>query len=681
MKIEVGKREKSSAGVNVGSGAAKVYPGINPRALVRNLPLEEQKIVESLASDFYITGGFKSIQMNQSVYWYFFLKFPDDKAAVYGVRDEVIVLLSPFDNFEPRTLDAIEKIQEVNPGYRLDKLSAFVVSKDEGFIAKLNRTIKSQKECRLITPFTYSELQVSQSSLFYRQRIKDFFFERNLYDFDSPLRKDLYFFGRDDLCQGLIDKYDTGQSSSLFGLRRSGKTSILLSVCRRALQQGGYASLIDCQMVYQLSWSKALYYVASQINSDHGLKLVIDEGAYSDDVAAISFVRDIERINKKLKKSILIAFDEVEQVTFGISFSETWRNGESYVRFWHVLRSLAQRQDNPITILVAGTNPKCLETPFVMGGDNPLYGQIKAEYIPAFTVAQSKNMIETLSSYMGITLDEDIYVYLVREFGGHPFLMRQACSYIKSELDRGSRRHIDRLLFEKAVSEFNEGPGHGFCEMVVGVLAEHYADEYAMLTFLARGDVSDFEELAESNPSYTHHLLGYGVISRSAVGFDFKIDAVKKHLALKDRYKKLNLSDAEKLSEIGARRNEVEHRLRRMVSQVLRSALGEDEAKKQVLSKHDIKARSRYSSLAYRDLFDANKHDIYFYDLKELMRKHWELGFRNIFSEDVEKFNSRMTLLNSIGRSDAHKKDVTDADMQSFRGAMSWLEEKVSDYF
>ena len=89
----------------------------------------------------------------------------------------------------------------------------------------------------------------------------------------------------------------------------------------------------------------------------------------------------------------------------------------------------------------------------------------------------------------------------------------------------------------------------------------------------------------------------------------------------------------------------------------------------------------RYLSLSYRELFDANKHEIYFNDLKELMRKNWENGFKNIFSEDVEKFNSRMVLLNSIGRSDAHKKDVSDPDMQSFRGAMSWLEEKVEEYF
>lgn len=658
-----------------------VYPGINPRAQVNNLPQEEQTIARVLSTDFYITGGFKKVTMGTSEYHYFFLRFPDDKANIYGVRDEIIVLLSPFENFEPRTLDAIEKIQDANAGFRLDKICAFVISKDCDFIEKLNKTIKTQKECRLITPFTYQELQSNKDTNFYRQRIKQFFFERNLYDFDSPLRRDLYFFGRDDLCQSLIDKHQTGQSASLFGLRRSGKTSILLSVCRRIANQNGFASVIDCQLLYQLPWHAALYHVTSTINNDHHAKVVIDETEYTEEKAAIVFSRDIEKIYKKIKKSVLLAFDEIEQITFGVSFGETWRNGSSYVRFWHSLRSLAQKQENPITILLAGTNPKCLETPFVMGGDNPLYGHVKPEYISGFSVPQAKQMIETLSSYMGISVDDDIYTYLVREFGGHPFLMRQACSYMKSELDKGTQRRIDRLMYEKSMTQFNEGVGHGFCELVIGVLAEHYMDEYTMLTYLARGDISEFEQLAESDSTYTQHLLGYGVISKSPNGYDFKIDSIKKHLSRKERYKKINLTDSEKLAEISERRNEIEHRLRRLVSQVLRATHGEDMAKSLVLAKHDSKLRSRYSSLSYRELFDANKHEIYFNDLKELMRKNWEHGFRNIFSEDVEKFNSRMVLLNSIGRADAHKKDVCDADMQSFRGAMSWLEEKVDEYF
>lgn len=681
MQVPANRGTASQKGNPTPMAKVTVYPGLNPNARIENLPPDEQSIARVLSKDFYITGGFKDVTIGTSNYRYFFLRFPDDKAAAFGARDEIIVLLSPFENFEPRTLDAIERIQEKNSGFRLDKICAFVISKDPDFIEKLSRTIKTQKECRLITPFTYEELKLPQTTDFYRQRIKQFFFERNLFDFDSPLRRDLYFFGRDDLCQSLIDKHQTGQNSSLFGLRRSGKTSILLSVSRRIANQGGFCSIIDCQLLYQLNWHTALHHIISTINNDHHAKIAINEAEYTEEKAAISFTKDIDKIYKKLRKSVLLSFDEIEQITFGVSFGESWCSGKSYVRFWHTLRSLAQKQVNPITILLVGTNPRCLETPFVMGGDNPLYGQIKPEYIPGFSISQARQMIETLSSYMGISIDDDIYAYLVREFGGHPFLMRQACSYMKSELDKGTHRHIDRLSYEKFIIEFNEGLGHGFCEMVIGVLSEHYIDEYTMLTYLARGDITEFEQLAGSDSTYTQHLLGYGVISKSVNGYDFKIDSVKKHLSLKERYKRLHLTDAEKLAEISERRNNIEHHLRRLVAQVLRSKHGEEEAKRLVLAKHDTRSRARYSHLPYRELFNASKHEIYFKDLAELMRRDWESGFRNIFSENVEKFNSRMILLNSIGRSDAHKIDVSDADMQTFRGSMSWLEEKVEEYF
>ena len=658
-----------------------VYPGINPRAKIIGFPPDERAIINNLSTEFYVTTGCKDISIGRSVYRYFFLKFPDAKVTTFGVQNEIIVLLSEFDNFEPRTLDALEIIQRENQGFRLDKICAFVISKDSDFINKVDRLIKSQTESRIITPFTYAELATKKSEQFYRDRIKKYFFERNLFDFDSPLRKDLYFFGREDICQALVDKHHSGQNGALFGLRRSGKTSILLSVCRRLESQNGIAILIDCQQLHLLRWWVALYDIAFRINDEQHCKLVVNRELYTEFDAPLEFDRFIQKAQKKLNKKILIILDEIEQITFDVSFSEDWRKGFDYVKFWHVLRGIFQRQDNPITLIIAGTNPRCLETPFIQGGDNPLYGQITPEYIKGFAVSQTRQMVETLSSYMGITIDEEIYTYLNTEFGGHPFLIRQACSYIKSVLDKNGHRHIDRPLYDSAIESFSEGVGHHFCEMVIGVLSEHYKDEYTMLTYLARGDIQDFSELAGSDPSYTQHLVGYGLISKSSNGYDFKIDAVKKHLSKKEKYQCLNLSNAQKLAEISARRNKVEPQLRRLVSQVLRTLLGEEKAKQQILSKHDSKKQKKYQSLSYRELFDANKHEIYFDDLRDLMRKNWESGFRNAFSEDVEKFNSRMVILNSIGRSDAHDKEVSDADMQSFRGAMSWLEEKVGEYF
>lgn len=102
--------------------------------------LEDRYVLRSLSKQFYITRSVSVIRVGNSDYRYFFLKFPTDKSEIFGVTHEVIVLLSPFDNFEPRTLDAIESIEEKITGFRLDKICAFVVSGDSLFLDKVKKS-------------------------------------------------------------------------------------------------------------------------------------------------------------------------------------------------------------------------------------------------------------------------------------------------------------------------------------------------------------------------------------------------------------------------------------------------------------------------------------------------------------------------------------------------------------
>lgn len=186
--------------------------------------------------------------------------------------------------------------------------------------------------------------------------------------------------------------------------------------------------------------------------------------------------------------------------------------GEDYLKFWHVVRSLFQTQNNPLTFLIAGTNPRCVEVATVNGADNPIFSQFKPIYIPGFEIDQTKQMVSTLGRYMGISFEEDVYTYLTRDYGGHPFLIRQICSYINSTLKKsGAHVVVDRSFYQQCCAEFNAEIGFKYCDMVIGVLNDHYRDEYTMLTYLADGRKNDFEELAESDPSYVRHLLGYGV--------------------------------------------------------------------------------------------------------------------------------------------------------------------------
>jgi len=67
-------------------------------------------------------------------------------------------------------------------------------------------------------------------------------------------------------------------------------------------------------------------------------------------------------------------------------------------------------------------------------------------------------------------------------------------------------------------------------------------------------------------------------------------------------------------------------------------------------------------------------------NLFELIHKNWQDAFKNIFDANVDIFNAKATLINHYRKTDAHASKISEADFKSFKGAMEWLEEKVSDY-
>ena len=77
-----------------------------------------------------------------------------------------------------------------------------------------------------------------------------------------------------------------------------------------------------------------------------------------------------------------------------------------------------------------------MEKPFVGKTNNPLYGQISPEYIEPFDVTLTTQMVQALGGHMGLGFSDEICAYLTRDYGGHPFLIWQACSAIDRILSK-----------------------------------------------------------------------------------------------------------------------------------------------------------------------------------------------------------------------------------------------------
>jgi hypothetical protein len=533
----------------------------------------------------------------------------------------------------------------------------------------------------LVVPFSYNELKTNVDPFFIRNRFKSHFYTRDLFAFESPLKKDLYFFGRNDLVLKLVNRHRSNENTALFGLRKTGKTSVIFGIKRVLETLGEYSVFIDCQnpSLHKRRWNGVLWYILEEIRKQVAPTLKVKpEVEFTELNAPLIFENSLKELQNIIKqKSILIVFDEIENITFNTSPSEHWTLELDFVFLWQSIRTVFQKNSNLFSYFIVGTNPNAIETAQIKGKDNPIFNQIYFEYIPNFDVPQTREMVRKLGRIMGLQFEETIYAKLTDDFGGHPFLIRHVCSIINklSNFERPIR--VDRYLYEKAKNTFyNEYSS--YVEMILGVLKSFYPSEFDMLKYIALDDMKTFNELAELSPEFTNHLIGYKIIDKNNSHYSFKIDAIKDYLLTKHKYEKALDTPQERIREISERRNSLEPKLRKIVRNQLQAHYGKSEATNHYLSILGDPRKSQYSSNSFNELFDAKICQIYFEDIRKTIIKHYEV-FKNIFGSNKDDFDHKMQTINKY-RSDAHAKEITKEEMDVFRLCISYVENKIEEF-
>jgi len=85
-----------------------VTPGINPQAVLNHFTEDERKIIHRISLDWYVTNGGAELRLGPtSTYRYLLVKPINIFQEMFNVEREMVVIFSPYDKFEPRTLDAI----------------------------------------------------------------------------------------------------------------------------------------------------------------------------------------------------------------------------------------------------------------------------------------------------------------------------------------------------------------------------------------------------------------------------------------------------------------------------------------------------------------------------------------------------------------------------------------------
>ncbi len=638
---------------------------------------DEKKVINEMAKYFRITFS-KAGVFKTTSYILDFLQPSEELRDYYNLYNEVLLLFSPYSNFESRSLDFIDKTLEEYDN-RLDKVCVFLISKDAAIESKINGINIANKDARIIVPFTYQEILLKGLSKDYiSAKLRKYFYNRDLFALESPLKTEAYFYGRNTLIQKLYDKYLMGEQSGLFGLRKTGKTSVLYALERQMVVRKGYSIYIDCQNpgIYMLKWNELLHYIVSEIYTKYHLQSenFEDKEKYSEKNAAASFEKDIVHFNKLIGSRVLLMFDEVEHICFQTSDRDHWKTGSDYCMFWQTIRSVFQKAPDSFTFLVAGVNPLCIETAYVNNIENPIFSMISIEYLSLFDLSNVRDMIGDIGKYMGLIFDEEIYTKLTEDYGGHPFLIRHVCSLINANIDVNRPCQVSKFEYDSQKEEYDGKITH-YVEMILGVLKTWYPNEYELLETLAVDGNEELKKRLEFKKKEMQHLLGYGIVKEVNENFYITINAVSLFLEENHKTEGKMTSKEEAWVKVSSRRNVLEDKLRKLMLLQMTMQYGNKKVKGKLLEviESGRKEREKLQDLEINNLVENH---FYLLNVKQVITKNWSL-FDKVFIDKV-KFESFLDLINRH-RIDAHAKTISDSDMLMLTLAFNWFDDCLKD--
>lgn len=491
----------------------------------------EEHILKAFLPCFSVTWAKKRKAYNTELSVYFLSPEPF-MSELFGFEQELMLVYSPYHTLEPRAVQAADSFMIDSPARgRVENLTYFFISEapdvDRWFHSYTSVNSVNQ-EARLIIPISAQELRVNYSdSWFIRNHISKFLYGRDLFDLRLPLEKDTYFFGRSDYVVKILDALKRTENCGIFGLRKTGKTSLIYKI-ERLLKAEGTINVFyyDCKMpsIRNLRWHELLASICEDLGNEYNIS--INDTINDKNASKIFF-----ELASKLDKPALLIFDEIEYISPVAIHDDHWHR--DFLDFWQTFWGTQSRY-RTITAMIAGVNPYVVEVDTIGGVQNPLFGIVSTQYLTGLSIEDTKNMARTLGKRMGLKFDFEATSYLHDRYGGHPLLTRMACSITNNIIKNKNEIRPVTITKNRLQNEEAERDAEltFYCRHVVSELKQFYPDEYEMLELLASGQIHSFVEFA-AYPEYSKHLRAYCLLTTDMYGRpDISIPVIKRYIGL-----------------------------------------------------------------------------------------------------------------------------------------------------
>lgn len=615
----------------------------------------------------------------------------------FGLQQEILVIYSTHPTTDARVFTTIENICRMPQfKHRVDKVFCLLIH--NGDQTQVEELVRSHTE-RIVVPIHADDLMnPDRGGVFVRSRIAKALGALDLFGMSSPLRSDEYFFGREELVQNLISRsHIRRENSGLFGLRKTGKTSVLFAVQRRLADRNMLVEYFDCQNpgLHGARWWQVLNNIASrcgQILPAAERKDFAGRGTYTSETAGITFADDIKKLLEASNRSqIIIMLDEVEYITHGLSGALGQHWDVDFVPLWQTVRSVHQETQGAFCFVVAGVNPACVEKSHFGVTPNPIFQLAIPHYLEPLTVESVRGMIRRIGRHMGLRFEENTYGYLQETYGGHPYLIRTACSELCNTLEVNNPERLTDVKidsFKKVRPQIKARLAQPIKDILLS-LVWWYPDEYDVLQILASGDREFVADYLRQQPEQIIQFAKYGIL-RGDSG-NFAIADVRDFLnQYGDRYKKEispftrtdmppellpQVPDPEQLGQLFVKRCSLEIKLRKAI--LLYIGVKQNWNPEKIARAMTKGLNKRSDRLNPADLFVGRSpqevaNELYTLDLRSIVLENWNV-FAPLFDDQKTRFEMNMDTVNKARRVEGHTKPLTTEDAIEFDNSYTWL--------
>lgn len=453
--------------------------------------------------------------------WWLNITLQQNVAEMFDAHLEIQLVYAEYTEVEPRLLELIQR--RISTNARVDH-GLFMIASLDKHVDRLLRRRRGE--------FAAIDLHlgdVGSDAPDIRHRMSEVLTAVDHYDMTTPVHDPGGFFGRTEEFQQIISAIERGQSVGVFGLRKTGKTSLLNYVAGRRrdaeravvwVDISGLSGADDFRVrLLESAWECVAKLKASQgelprlrtLNRNGELKV-------APDLVRIHWLRDLEGLSRHAGERLEVFIDEIDQLHPDRSHLGSEAN-EMLVAVTQ-LRGLIQSAESGsgMVLICAGVDPALFERPLLKSGsDNLLYKLVRLMFLAPLSRDEMAEMVRDLGRRMGVRVrGHEVIDFLFDEYGGHALLTRKACSLAAKQRRKDELPwHMSLDSVEASARQDGEGTPFRQAGEILTSFGEWFPEEATLLRDLWSSDAEEREFgklLFDEDPRRLAHAGPYGIV-------------------------------------------------------------------------------------------------------------------------------------------------------------------------